>query len=75
MDYFTETERHRCDGGNQQLAEKLPDPLADVLHNGVRVTSIHASDQGMSVVRSQVHTSDRSVHALHDRLSPTVGCS
>jgi monoamine oxidase len=49
MDYFTQTERHRCDGGNQQLAEKLGEPLTDALHLGVRAISIHASDQGMKV--------------------------
>lgn len=49
MDYFTETERHRCDGGNQQLAEKLVEPMAHVLHTGIRVRRIHASDQDMRV--------------------------
>ena len=49
MDYFTATELHRCDGGNQQLAEKLAEPVAQALHTGVRATGIHASDHGMRV--------------------------
>jgi monoamine oxidase len=49
MDYFTQTERHRCDGGNQQLAEKLAEPVRDRLHLGVRVTAIHESNNTMTI--------------------------
>jgi monoamine oxidase len=49
MAYFTETERHRCDGGNQQLAAKLAEPLADSLHLGFLVRSIRKSNAGLVV--------------------------
>ena len=44
MAYFTETERHRCDGGNQQLAAKLAEPLTESLHLGLLVRSIRKSN-------------------------------
>jgi monoamine oxidase len=49
MDYFTQTERHRCDGGNQQLAEKLVQPVKERLRLGVRVTAINASENTMVI--------------------------
>ncbi len=48
-DYFTETERNRCDGGNQQLAQKLAEPLGGNLHLGHFVERIHKSAAGMEV--------------------------
>jgi len=47
--YFTETERHRCDGGNQQLAEKLAAPFGNALHLGLCVKRIHQTAEGMEV--------------------------
>lgn len=49
LEYFTETEVYRCDGGNQQLAEKLAAPLADCLFLGVRARRIHKSGENMIV--------------------------
>jgi monoamine oxidase len=49
MKYFTETERHRCTGGNQQLAVKLAEPLTDSLHLGFRVKTVRKSNAGMAV--------------------------
>jgi monoamine oxidase len=47
--YFTETERHRCVGGNQQLALKLAEPVRDHVHLGFRVRSVHRTKNGIAV--------------------------
>ena len=49
MDYFVATERHRCVGGNQQLAAKLAEPLASSVRLGFRVGAIHKTRGGLSV--------------------------
>jgi monoamine oxidase len=49
LKYFTETELYRCDGGNQQLAQKLTAPLIDDVFLGIRVRKIHKFQSAMIV--------------------------
>ena len=52
--YFTETERHRCIGGNQQLALKLAEPILNRLHLGFAVHEVQKTRNGeMAVTGSE----------------------
>ncbi|MGC1614388.1 MAG: NAD(P)/FAD-dependent oxidoreductase [Candidatus Acidiferrum sp.] len=52
--YFTETERHRCIGGNQQLALKLAEPILNRLHLGFAVHEVQKTGNGeMAVTGSE----------------------
>jgi len=60
-EYFTETERHRCKGGNQQLAQKLAQPIAGVFHLGLRVRGIRNSEDGSGMAVEALDPDNRKV--------------
>jgi monoamine oxidase len=55
-DFWTQTERFRCVGGNNRLAEELASPILASIHLGVRVKKVSVAKDKVVVTRKDGET-------------------